>query len=293
MLDVKLSSNQVRRRRTQWLVSAVFALAFLTITIYGCWRGGWWAVQRFVYRNDQLRVREFVVRTDGVINPEHLRRWANVTTNDHLFALDLHAMKRELELHGLVRRASFERVLPDTLRLQVTERVPLARVRLRFGTPDGRLQTREFGLDRTGRVMPLDRSVVRPETAAAWQALPEITGIHPREILPGNDVTNQLARAALSFLGAFGSSDMAGLVKLASVDVSEPEIIQLRTTQQQVVKLLDRGFERQLARWELLHQTCRTNRVAYEWIDLSPTNNVPIRLVPLAVLPPATRFPPP
>jgi hypothetical protein len=292
VLDVKLSSNQVRRRRTQWLLSALFALAFLTVTIYGLWRGGWWAVQRFVYRNDQLQVRHFHVRTDGVILTNFLYRWANVTTNDHLFALELHAMKRELELHGMIRQASFERVLPDTLRLQVTERVPLARVRLRFGTPDGRLQTREFGLDRTGRVMPLDRTVVRPETAAAWQDLPEITGIHQREILPGNDVTNQLARAALSFLGAFGSSDMAGLVKLASIDVSEPEILGLRTTQQQFVKLLDRDFERQLARWAALHRFCHDHRYGYESLNLSPTNNVAIRLIQLAALPPVNPLSP-
>ena len=208
VLDVKLSSNQVRRRRTQLVVSALFAVTFLTCTVYGLWRGGWWALQRFVYQNEQLQVRDFQVRTDGVINPEHLRRWAGVKLGDNLFAIDLHGIKHELEMHGMIRQASLERVLPGTLRLQVAERIPLAHVRLRFSGADGRLLTRDFGLDETGRVMPLDRAIVRPETANAWRQLPALTGLAESEILPGNDLTKleddaheRLGRAVLENWG--------------------------------------------------------------------------------------------
>ncbi len=281
VLDVKLSSNQVRRRRTQLVVSALFAVTFLTCTVYGLWRGGWWALQRFVYQNEQLQVRDFQVRTDGVINPEHLRRWAGVKLGDNLFAIDLHGIKHELEMHGMIRQASLERVLPGTLRLQVAERIPLAHVRLRFSGADGRLLTRDFGLDETGRVMPLDRAIVRAETASGWRQLPEVTGIVGGEILPGNDLTNQLAHAALQFLKTFNSTAMAREVQIQSIDLTEPELLKLKTVQGHAVEVLDRGFERQLARWEMLHKTCATKRIGYDWLDLSPSNNVPIHLVQL------------
>lgn len=281
VLDVKLASNQVRRRRTQLVVSALFAVTFLTFTVYGLWRGGWWALQRFVYQNEQLQVREVQVRTDGVINPEHLRRWAGVKPGDSLFAIDLHGIKHELEMHGMIRQASLERVLPGTLRLQVAERIPLAHVRLRFSGADGRLLTRDFGLDETGRVMPLDRAIVRPETANAWRQLPELTGIAESEILPGNDLTNQLGHAALEFLKTFNSDSMAREVQIQSIDLTEPEILKLRTVQGHDVEVLDRGFVRQLDRWEALHKACESNRVGYAWMDLSPSNNIPIRLVQL------------
>jgi len=285
VLDVKLSSNQLRRRRTQLAVSAVFAVTLLTLTVYGLWRGGWWSLQKFIYQNEQLRIQEFQVRTDGVIAPENLRRWAGVTTNDNLFAIDLHAIKRELEMHAMIRQASLERVLPGTLRLRVAERVPLARVRMLVGGADGRLQGREFGLDEAGHVMPLDPRIVRPETVRLWRSLPELAGVGEREVVPGVTITNRPARAALQFLAAFQATPMNGLVSISRVDSSEPEILQVTTVQGHTVRLLETGFPRQIARWELIHRTCETNRVNYAWLDLSPTNNVPLRLAPLAMIP--------
>lgn len=288
VLDVKLSSNQVRRRRVQLACSSVFALAFLLLAAYGLWRGGWWTLQKFVYQNEQLRIREFQVRTDGVIDPEKLRRWAGVTTNDNLFAIDLHAIKRELEMHAMIRQASLERVLPGTLRLRVAERVPLARVRLLVSTADGRWQGREFGLDESGHVMPLDPRIVRPETVRLWRSLPELAGLGEREIVPGVTITNRPALAALQFLAAFQATPMNGLVGIGRIDASEPEILQVKTVQGHTVRFLDTGFVRQLARWELIHRTCETNRANYAWLDLSPTNNVPLRLAPLALINAAT-----
>jgi cell division septal protein FtsQ len=203
VLDVKLSSNQVRRRRTQLAVSSLLGVAVLTLLVYGLWRGGWWTLQEFVYRNEQLRIREFQVRTDGVIEPEVLRRWAGVTTNDNLFAIDLHPIKRQLEMQGMIRQAALERVLPGTPRLRVAERVPLARVRRLVNHADGRVRTLDFGLDETGHVMPLDQRIVRRETVRLWTRLPELAGVDHREVVPGFAITNQAARAALKFLAAF------------------------------------------------------------------------------------------
>lgn len=287
VLDVKLSSNQVRRRRVQLAVSALFAIAFLTLTIYGLWHGGWWSLQKFIYQNDQLRIREFQVRTDGVIDPENLRRWAGVTTNDNLFAIDLHRIKRELEMNAMIRQASLERVLPGTLRLRVSERVPLARVRLLVSGADGRWQGGEFGLDESGHVLRLEPRFVRPETVRLWRSLPELAGIAEREIVPGVTITNRSALAALQFLAAFNGTPMNGIVGVNRIDASEPEIIQVTTVQGHTVRFLDHGFDRQLARWELTHRTCESNRVNYVSLDLSPTNNVALRLAPLAMIPPS------
>lgn len=283
VLDVKLSSNQVRRRRAQLGLSALFAIVFLVVTVYGLWRGGWWAVQRFVYHNDQLKIREFQVRTDGVIDRAHLARWSGVNLGDNLFAVDLHAIKRHLELHGMIRQASLERVLPGTLRLQVSEREPLARVKLYFTSADRRLLTRIYGVDRTGRVMPLDQSIVRPETIQIWQRLPEITGLNPIEIVPGKDLTNRVAVAAMEFINSFNTSPMKQLLQIGYIDVSDSEVLHVHMLQGQKVDLLDRDFARQLARWQAIHEYCYARRTGYSWIDLSPTNNIPIKAVPLSL----------
>ena len=290
VLDVKLSVNQLRRRRTQVLASGLGAFVLLLGIIYGLWRGGWWVAQHFVYRNEHLQVREFNVRTDGVIDPAHLKRWAGVKTNDNLFAIDLHAIKRQLETHGLIRQASLERVLPGTLNLRVTERVPLARVRLRYGGADGESKANEFGLDAAGRVLPLEGREVRPEAAAAWHQLTELTGLNLREIIPGIEVTNRQVRAALAFLEEFKSANMRRVVRVTEIDVARPATLQLTTVNgnlTSLVKVLNSGFGRQLARWEEFHKFCLSNRVHYPWVDLSPTNNLPTQLVRLAAAPTA------
>lgn len=287
VLDVKLSMKQLRRRRTQILASTLGALVLLVGIIYGLWRGGWWAAQRFVFQNEQLQVREFNVRTDGVIDPQHLRRWAGITTNDNLFAIDLHAIKRKLEMEDLIRQASLERVLPGTLNLRVFERAPLARVRLRYGAADGGSRVNEFGLDATGRVLLLDGRVVRPEAAAAWRQLTELTGLTTSEIIPGLQVTNRQVRAALEFLGEFQSANMSRLVQITEIDVSRPSTLRLTTAQTNIVKVLNTDFARQLARWEEFHKFCHANRYHYPWFNVSPTNNLPTQLVRIAAATPA------
>lgn len=283
VLDVKLSSNQVRRRRAQLGLSALFAIIFLSVTIYGLWRGGWWAVQRFVYHNDQLQIREFDVRTDGVINIERLKEWSGVRLGDNLFAVDLNAIQRHLEMQGMIRKAILERVLPGTLRLQVFEREPLALVRLHFSNGKKGIVAREYGVDEAGRVIPLDPSVVRPETVQSWARLPRLTGLDDQGVIPGKNLTNELAHAALDFVTAFNNSAMKRLLQLATIDLSGQDVLQLQTSQGNRVDVLDHDFPRQLARWEAIHRYCASSRVSYAWVDLSPTNNIPLRTAPLAI----------
>ncbi|HAV65290.1 MAG TPA: hypothetical protein DCY13_23320 [Verrucomicrobiales bacterium] len=281
VLDVKLASNQVQRRRVQLAVSAVVATLFLVGTVYGLWRGGWWAVQRFVYQNEHLQVRHFEVRTDGVIKEEHIRRWAGVKLGANLFEIDLHAIKRQLEMQGMIRLASLERVLPDTLKLQVNERVPVARMRVRFSGPDGRSTAREFGVDLTGRVMPLDSTVVRPETSLAWLRLPLLAGVPVREIAAGRDLTDPQIQAAIRFLREFQHASIRTQLQLAGVDVTPRETLRVSTVQGPVVEVLSStpgGFARQLARWQAIHSEQVRRQEPYTFINLATTNHVPVTL---------------
>ena len=63
-----------------------------------------------------------------MIAPEQLRRWTNVKPGANLIALDLASVKRNLELVSAIDSVSVERVLPCTLKVRVTERVPVAQV---------------------------------------------------------------------------------------------------------------------------------------------------------------------
>ena len=94
----------------------------------GVWHGGGWLLKSGFYQNDQHCVRSVDIRTNGVIQTSQIQTWARVQKGDNLFGLDLQRVKRDLEMVPLIETAAVDRVLPETLRLRITERRPLAQV---------------------------------------------------------------------------------------------------------------------------------------------------------------------
>ena len=125
--------------------------------LYLFWRAGEWTLDKFVYENSEFAIRRVDVQTDGVISPDQLRRWSGVKPGDNLMALDLAAVKRNLELVSTIGSVSVERVLPRTLRIRVTERQPVAQVNVPRAGAAGGIEVAVFQLDADGYVMqPLD-----------------------------------------------------------------------------------------------------------------------------------------
>src|SRR5580698_131136 len=128
VLDVKLRSDQIHASRLR-LARITFLVAFGTFFgLYLMWRGGELALNTFVYENPDFAIEQIDVQTNGKIAQEQLRRWTGVKEGANLIALDLGAVKRNLELVSVIDSVSVERVLPRTLRIRVTEREPIAEV---------------------------------------------------------------------------------------------------------------------------------------------------------------------
>ena len=71
-----------------------------------------------------------------------------------LFGLDLQRVKRDLEMVPLIETAAVDRVLPETLRLRITERRPLAQVIGYKQQGDGGLRRVRYWIDGKGVVIP-------------------------------------------------------------------------------------------------------------------------------------------
>src|SRR5271154_6750024 len=139
LLDVKLRSDQVRATRTRLALILLIVPACTLLGLYLLWRTGEWALDKFVYENSTFAIQSIEVQTDGVIAPEQLRRWTNVKPGANLIALDLASVKRNLELVSAINSVSVERVLPCTLKIRVTERVPVAQVNVPITTASGEI----------------------------------------------------------------------------------------------------------------------------------------------------------
>jgi cell division septal protein FtsQ len=278
VLDVKLRSDQVRATRTR-LAAIALGVTFGTVFgLYLLWRTGEWALDKFIYENSTFAIQSIEVQTDGVIAPEQLRRWANVKPGANLIALDSASVKRNLELVPAVDSVSVERVLPCTLKICVRERVPVAQVNVPTAGGAGGIAFTVFQLDLNGFVMkPLDpRQRIVPLSQMNAQ-LPVVKGLNLYELQPGNRVESPQVQAALTLIGAFDHSPMAGLVDLRSVDVSLPGVVVATTDQGGEITFAPGNLEQQLARWGKIYDLGQSKNCTIASADLAVANNVPVR----------------
>lgn len=279
LLDVKLRSDQVKATRLRWGAIALSVSFGTVLGLYVIWRASEWALNRFLYENKEFAVQQIDVQTDGAIATDQLRRWAGVKPGENLFALDLARVKRDLELRSVVKTAAIERGLPNTLRIRVTERDPVAQAYAPQPRPDGRgYEMKLMQIDGEGYVMlPLElwqRSA--PPTQPA-EPLPTLAGFDPNDLVPGKKLESPQVRVALDLVVAFERSPMAGLADLRRIDVSSSSVLQVTTGQGSVVTFSARDVDRQLRRWREIFDRGQKMNLAIASVDLAVPNNVPVR----------------
>ena len=74
----------------------------------------------------RLRIRHIVVRGDLALSQAEILRLAGMEGRDWFFSLNPQELARKLEALPQVRRAAVRKVFPDTLRIDLAARVPLA-----------------------------------------------------------------------------------------------------------------------------------------------------------------------
>lgn len=119
----RLRRNQRRIQVQRLLVILRSAAVLAIVAVAGVW----------VYRQTQSDVR-FAVRSIEIEGSVHTPREAiDVITERYvglnLFQIDIARVQRDLRELGWVERIDIEKKLPDTLRIKITERKPVALVR--------------------------------------------------------------------------------------------------------------------------------------------------------------------
>jgi cell division protein FtsQ len=276
VLEVKLRSSQ---RRRVW-IRRMAVLLVLTVVLGGGGYGGWHGLQQLwlelVERNPYFSMEHLDIQTDGVISPAQVQRWAGVEKGRNLYGVRLDRVKRDLELVPAIRTASVERVLPNTLRIRITERDTVARMMHPVVNRPGEYQM--ILVDEEGFAMlPLESHQVIEGAARRYEHLPILTGVPTDRVRPGWPIVSERVSSALQLIRAFEASPLAGLMHVAAVDVSVPGSIQMRTENGCEVNFGLTDFERQLRRWWAVLHHARQEGRELAWLDLSVSNNVPVR----------------
>lgn len=279
LLNVKLRTDQLKKQRKVIVtggVSVVFAVAFI---LFLASRGIDWALAEFVYQNPAFAIRKIEISTDGYLNQPTLLHWADVKKGDNLMALDLGRVKRDLERYPVVKNVSLERILPDGLRIKVAERFPLARLTMVLPRGNGQYYPATFPLDPNGYVLvPLHRSHVRDPRVLNYAALPELKGFDEAELRTSGKLMNPNVLAALRLVGDFRRSSLVSTMALREIAIQETGILQVTTDRGVRVKFSpEHDFAPQMVRWRQIHDLASGAGREIALIDLSVTNNVPIK----------------
>ncbi len=291
-LQVRVRTD-VARAQTAHRVGRIFlSVGGTLLALFIFWRGGEWVLHNYLFDDQSYGLRQVDIQTDGLLTADEIQRRARVKLGQNLVGLDLARIKRDLEAVPMIRTVTLERVLPSTLRLRVTERLPVAEAQVARPRPDGLMQFTTYRLDVEGVVMPL----VDPRQPAAGQApiqYPLILGLDPAELVPGQRVRSTPARAALRLVAAFEDSAMVGLDDLQRVEVVSADILQASTYLGAQVTFATQNVERQLARWRLIFDYGQARQLHLATLDLAVSNNVPARWLEAGSMPAPPREPRP
>jgi cell division septal protein FtsQ len=265
---------EVRSARNRLIAAACILAVGAAGVLYGLWMAGQWVVDELVFRNPAFAVRQLQIDSGQKLPPELVLSWSGIQRGDNLIDLDLERVKQRLELLSVVDSVSLQRLPPDTLRIRLKPRIPIAEIRSARKLRQGGLELTEFYVDERGVVLQfpsassevLHRQLVRAP-------LPHLLGVgNP---VAGRVLVGPTVMPALKLIRAFDGSAMFGLKELESIDLGRTGVLRVRTSHGALVTFGLGNFKQQLARWRRVHDYASGRGQVIATLDLSVTNNVP------------------
>jgi cell division protein FtsQ len=253
----KTPKKMVARRGLVILLLAAIAVALL-VGFYFSLR---YAGSLFLSRNSKFELKQINITSDGRLLPEQLREYAGLQPGINIFSIDFDPLRRKLEEVPLVESVTISRQLPDTLTINVIERV--ARAQIRWNP-----RALPFLLDRHGVVLPMTRS---------GQALPLIDGLKVDKIRPGDRVEKPGIRQCLDILLAADQLGLASQVSFVSFDIRYPDFVTAVVNTDATVRFPQHSAREKLIRLVSVLQLANEQGRRVKTIDLTPDGrNVPV-----------------
>ncbi len=263
ILNVSARSGGARNKDHMYKIGAiVLALLALSGVAWAAKVGldqiGMWMFSE----NDRYVLRDLDVKSTGRLPAANICEYGHLSAGQNLFAINLDETRRALEKVPVIKSVELQRVLPDALIVRVKERVPVARL----GADD---RINHFAVDGEGFVLgPSSRSV----------ALPVITGLTDPGILPGSQVTNALLSDALLTLDTCDAAGLSPIVRISSLDISNPEYLTLYLANNMRVLMARTDVRRRLGDLARMIQEIEARGASVAFLDLTVNRNVPARM---------------
>ena len=191
--------TRLRARRRGWTSRAVLALQLGGALLVAL--SGLWTAYSKVMASERLRVARVEVRGGHFLSEGEVRELLGPAVGENILNLDIEALKGRLRASPWVADATVSRTLPDVLRVEIRERVPLALAemdRLYLMDGDGALvdiygpRTAGFDLPIVRGLAKIDAEARRDRAARAGSLLSDLgelaAEISEVEVEPSGDL---------------------------------------------------------------------------------------------------------
>ena len=256
---LKVAARSVERRRTvrRRIGGALALLAGVPALAAGLAWGGHAAWRAMFAENEFFEIRQIEVTTDGDLGAENILEYARVRKGLNLFAVRPEDIRGSLLSVPVIANAQVGRRLPDTLVIEVAERVSVARLgRPGSGSP--------LAVDATGHVLG-------PSSVRA--TLPVVLGVRDNGLRPGDVVNDPMLKDALKILEICNQAAMRQELAVATIDVGSEEQIEVGLMSGEQV-LLSRGqLEEKLRQLPVMRSVARSKGLDLAVYDMTVDRN--------------------
>ncbi len=243
----------VRRR----VVMLVMVLGVLPALGFGLLWGGHRLWLSLFEENEFFQIRQIEVTTDGELRVGNILEYARVQNGTNLFAVRPELVRESLLSVPVIANAQVGRRLPDTLVIEVTERVAVARLgRPGSGSP--------LAVDATGHVLG-------PSSVRA--SLPVILGVRDKGLRPGDVVQDAMLKDALRVLEIANQSAMRQELVVSTIDLGNEEQLDVGLASGEQVLLSRDQMESKLRQLPIMRSVARSKGLELTVYDMTVDRN--------------------
>ena len=257
MLQVAARSVEHRRAVRRRVLVLLAVLVGLPVLGFGLVWGGHEAWLAMFAENEFFQIRQIDVTTDGELRVGNILEYARVEKGMNLFAVRPEWIRESLLSVPVIANAQVGRRLPDTLVIEVAERVAVARLgRPGSGSP--------LAVDSLGHVLG-------PSSVRA--SLPVILGVRDNGLRPGDVVKDPMLKDALRVLEIANQAVMRQELVVATIDLSNEEQIDVGLMSGEQVLLSREQMEPKLRQLPIMRSVARSKGLELTVYDMTVDRN--------------------
>jgi len=193
LLEVTVRADKARAMRLRALASFIFKAILWVIFFGSSYFGGRELLRRFVWENPDYFVTDIRVSNCDLLAREQILTTASIREGMNVFEVDTKAARAALDALPQVERAEIQRILPNRVEINITERRPIAWVT--EGANENPTTSQNSWLIDARGVVVKPRQII-----AEYHHLPHISGVGVENFAPGQRVRTVEMESALKLI---------------------------------------------------------------------------------------------